>query len=468
MFAYILRRLGWFIPTLFIITLIAFGLRQLIPGDPVIKLCGEQGAIFQDQYNHCAQGYGLDKPIFYVGLMPASMPDTLHRILPIGRRSVLRRLAGKTGNWEPVAHFDQQLLSLKRRLVELEKVDPYRQIVIDLRDSQKKIDRTTVFDEIAYDINAMQSYLEQDSLAKAAFGPLIADLSASFESMQAEQANWRNYIPVFRWYGFDNQYHAWISNAIVGDFGISYEDKRPVSSKIGDAIYWTLLISLIAFFLAFAIGIPLGVYSAIYKDSWVDRSISAGVFFLFSLPRFWVATILVLYFTTDYYFSWPNFAGIGLGDVPEDAPFWERFWGVAPHLILPIFCMTYILIAFITRQMRRSMIDALDQDFIRTARAKGLQSGKVIWRHAFRNALFPVITMIASLFPAAIGGSVIIEYIFRIPGMGSTIFNAIGREDWPVVFSFLVLSAFLTMVGILVADLLYALADPRVRFQERK
>ncbi|MCB0641583.1 MAG: ABC transporter permease subunit, partial [Phaeodactylibacter sp.] len=418
-------------------------------------------------YDICAAQYGLNKPLFYFGILPASLPDTLHRILPVTRRSTLRRLAGRIGEWEPVQVFHRQLLAVERQLHALQRKDELRQQVIDLRRQYHDLRDEADLQVLEYQIHAFRQYLEADTLAEQYFGAQFSAVEAAFDQVQGTSSNWRNYVPIPRWYGFDNQYHDWIRKVLVGDFGISYEDKRPVFRKIGPALYWTLIISLTAFFWAFVIGIPLGVYSAVYKDSWLDRLISGLVFFFFSLPRFWVATLLVLYFTTDYYFSWPNFASIGLGDVPEDAPFWERFWGVAPHLVLPVFCMTYVLIAFITRQMRRSMIEALEQDFIRTARAKGVQEWRIIWRHAFRNALFPVITMIASLFPAAIGGSIVIEYIFRIPGMGSTVFNAINREDWPVVFTFLVLSAFLTMVGILVSDILYALADPRVRFKQK-
>ncbi|MEM9848821.1 MAG: ABC transporter permease, partial [Bacteroidota bacterium] len=173
----------------------------------------------------------------------------------------------------------------------------------------------------------------------------------------------------------------------------------------------------------------------------------------------------IVFFTTPQY-GMDIFPSIGLGSSSmEDDPFWTVFFERAGHLILPIFCVTYAALAFITRQMRAAMITVLSQDYIRTARAKGLNERKVIWKHAFRNALFPLITLLGSLFPSLIAGSVILEIIFNISGMGSLIFDAIFAQDWPVVYSVLMIGTMLTMLGILLADLLYAWVDPRIRLE---
>ena len=157
------------------------------------------------------------------------------------------------------------------------------------------------------------------------------------------------------------------------------------------------------------------------------------------------------------------FASVGLGDLSTSAPFWNRFWERLSHLILPIFCVTYGTVAFISRQVRGSMLDVIQKDFIRTAFAKGIPRKRVVWHHAFRNALFPLITLIALVFPAALGGSVVVEVIFNIPGMGRLLFDSILSRDWPVVFMVLMIVTLLTVLGNLVADVLYNLADPRTR-----
>ena len=139
-----------------------------------------------------------------------------------------------------------------------------------------------------------------------------------------------------------------------------------------------------------------------------------------------------------------------------------------PHLLLPIVCIAYPSIAFIARQARGSMSDVLGQEYIKTARAKGLPERKVIWKHGFRNALFPIITMLASIIPASIAGSITIEFIFNIPGLGFTLYKSILEQDWPIVFAIMMLGAVLTIVGILISDILYAVADPRVRLEKGK
>ena len=183
---------------------------------------------------------------------------------------------------------------------------------------------------------------------------------------------------------------------------------------------------------------------------------------LYSLPAFWVATMLIIFFTNGKY-GMHIFPTPGLGTLHASAPFWARFWDKTVHLILPIFCLSYPLFAFLTRQMRGGMISAMQQDYIRTARAKGLPKKKIIWKHGFRNSLFPVITIFASVFPRAIAGSVIIETIFGIPGMGRLALSSILAQDWSIVFTVLMLGSILTIVGILVADILYAWVDPRVK-----
>ena len=138
-----------------------------------------------------------------------------------------------------------------------------------------------------------------------------------------------------------------------------------------------------------------------------------------------------------------------------------------PYLVLPIICLAYPAIAFIARQARSSMIDVLGQEFIKTARAKGLPEKTVIWKHGVRNALFPIITLVATVLPAAIAGSVVIEYIYNIPGLGRTLFESINEQDWPIVFAIMMLGAVLTIAGILLSDILYAMADPRVKYSKQ-
>ncbi len=258
-----------------------------------------------------------------------------------------------------------------------------------------------------------------------------------------------------------------------GDFGISYTDKKAVATKIGDALYWTLIMNLFAILIAYSISIPLGVRSAIWKIQGrkkIDATNTAVLFVLYSLPSFWIGTLLLVFLTTAEYspmLDW--FPTSGAQDLElagnPNTTWWEKVLDAAHHLVLPVFCITYGALAYLSRQMRGSMLGVLRQDYIRTARAKGLGEKTVIWKHGFRNALFPIITLFSSVFPRALSGSIAIELIYAIPGMGQLVLTSITARDWPVVFTIVMLVAILTMIGNLIADILYAIVDPRVSYK---
>jgi len=459
---YLVKRLLLFIPTLIIISWVTFGLSQLAPGDPVRLLCADQGILMEGEYERCARQYGYDLPAFYFSLSPAAFPDTLHRVQPLYRREMLRKLIAQMGNWREIAKYDhhlQALLSIAEGMPD--SLD--RQQKIDLRQTLRKLREAYIPGNIDFELARLDS-LARHSPYLAYMEEELPSLRGQWEQVKETATPGLVRTPDFKWYGAKNRYHRWMAGLLTGDFGYSFKDKRPVGSKLAPALYWTLTLNLSAFALALLIAIPVGVRSALRKDGPFDRFFTVFLFGLYSLPRFWVATILVVFFTSGVYAAWMDwFPSIGLGEVEAGAPWLERFWVRASHMLLPVLCQTYGLLAFFARQMRGGMLDIIRQDYIRTARAKGLSEGRVVWKHAFRNALFPVITLLASLFPAAIAGSVVLEVIFAIPGMGLLTFDAIYAYDWPVVFSVLILGALLTMLGIWVSDLLYGLADPRVR-----
>lgn len=258
-----------------------------------------------------------------------------------------------------------------------------------------------------------------------------------------------------------------------GDFGISYKDKKSVATKIGDALYWTLIMNFFAILISYLISIPLGVKSAMWKlrgRKLIDNINTTILFVLYSLPSFWIGTILLVFFTTAEYGEWLDlFPTSGAQDfkLKEDpnATQWVKFLDILHHLTLPIFCITYGALAYLSRQMRSSMLGVVRQDYIRTAWAKGLSEGKVVWKHAFRNSLFPIITLFSAVFPRALSGSIAIEMIYAIPGMGWTVLTSITSRDWPLVFTVVMFAAILTMIGNLIADILYAWVDPRVSFK---
>ncbi len=472
MLRYFFHRLLIFFPMLIAISLLAFGLSKLAPGDPVELIIragagAPEGNIGNSRriYRETAAFLGLDKPAFYFAIAPRAYPDTLYRIIDKDHRTTLRKLIAQYGNWPRIADYYQQLRAAEAFFATLpdtlnpEAANRIRASIDLLYFSHRQPRISSLLDKVGEELAGAPALAVSSQ-------PIYQQLRQRYAAVTEQPRRWLLYLPDLKWYGFDNQYHHWFSGFITGDWGLSYIDGRPVISKLRDALRWTLLMNLSAVILVFAIGIPLGVFSAVRQGQTFDRTVTVVLFMLYSLPAFWIGTILVVFLTTPEY-GLDLFPTMGTGSLPPEAPFWQRFWDTAYHFILPVFCLTYGSLAFLTRQMRGGMLDVVRQDYIRTARAKGLSERKVIWKHAFRNALFPVITLFASVFPAMLAGSVIIEVIFNIPGMGKLTVDAIRQSNWPVVYAILMLGALLTMIGMLVADLLYAWADPRVRYRRR-
>ncbi|MGC9518685.1 MAG: ABC transporter permease [Desulfuromonadaceae bacterium] len=266
-------------------------------------------------------------------------------------------------------------------------------------------------------------------------------------------------------YGLDDpvlvQYGNWLKRLVHLDFGRSFsQDRRPVWDKITERLPVTVLINLLSMALIIAVAVPLGIISAVRRDSWFDRGTTLLVFIGFAAPSFWLALLLM------------DWLGVYLGLVPVSgiksfgheylSPF-QRVLDIAHHLILPVFVSAVGGVAGFSRYMRSNMLDVIRQDYILTARAKGLSERVVIGKHALRNALLPLITILGLSVPGLIGGSVIFESIFAIPGMGKLFYDGVMMRDYPLIMGILVIGAVMTLVGNMLADIGYALADPRIR-----
>ncbi|REJ86573.1 MAG: ABC transporter permease [Planctomycetota bacterium] len=247
---------------------------------------------------------------------------------------------------------------------------------------------------------------------------------------------------------------------------IYFQQEKPIWPDLRDAILVTVKINLIVFFLIYLIAIPIGIYSAAFPHTPLDRLTTVTLFVLYSLPSFWAAEMLRIWLTDKTGAVW--FPVMGLhSDNWRQMSSMERFLDYLHHIVLPVTCLTYAGLAYISRQMRAGMLEVIRQDYIRTARAKGCSKPRVILVHALRNGLFPIITLFASLLPFLIGGSVIIETIFSIPGMGRFAFEGMLRREYDQVMTTLTLSAVMTLLGILISDIAYVLVNPQVTFDER-
>jgi len=268
-----------------------------------------------------------------------------------------------------------------------------------------------------------------------------------------------------KFYGLDKplhvQYLTWVGKLARFDLGSSFSpDNRPVLDKIKERLPVTLSLNLVALLLEFGLAIPIGILAATHRDTWLDKGITVFVFVGFAVPAFWLALLLMYLFGVKL-----NLLPIsGLHTLGSDSfGTLHYLWDLAKHLVMPIMVASFGSLAGLSRYMRSTMLNVIGQDYITTARAKGLSERTVIYKHALRNALLPLITLLGFSIPGLIGGSVIFETIFSIPGMGQLFYQGAMSRDYPVVMGILVIGAFLTLIGNLVADISYALADPRIR-----
>ncbi len=488
MLQYILKRIFIFIPTLIAITLLGFIISVNAPGDPVERMVrpsiddNAKTINVVEEKRAWREKLGLDLPVFYFSLTSVSRPDTLYRIIDKNEKEALDRLISIYGNWDAIQKYHLSLnkfyfsqLSFVADTNQLRKYDK-NEVLETL--NQLKFEASAI--QGTYDKAVIEVKMNKiTSLLKSY--PFLEKFKSEFEIVRRDflliektSTPWKNYIPRVAFYSYKNQYHRWLfgdggkfSRGLLlhGDFGTSYVTRQPISDVIYSKIGWSLFFTMLSVILAYFVSIPVGVRAAAKRGSRFDKSSSIVLFMLYSMPSFWLATLLIMTFANTDVFSWLPASGVKppLG-YPDGASFFEMVKISFPYIILPAICYTYSSFAFLSRTMRVSMLDVINQDYIRTARAKGLSEKKVIWKHGLRNALLPIITVFANVFPAAIGGSVIIESIFTIPGMGSEAIYAIQTNNYPMIIAILTITGFLTLVGYLISDILYAIVDPRISY----
>jgi peptide/nickel transport system permease protein len=268
------------------------------------------------------------------------------------------------------------------------------------------------------------------------------------------------------------QYLLLLRRLVTLDLGTTWQDGRPIRDVLFETMPVTLLLSGTSIVLAYLIAVPLGVYAAAHRGRLLQRCLTWLLFFVYSLPAFWLGTLLLMVLGSGHFVrceglefgacfplsGWHSFAGF-------EALSWPRkVLDVLWHLCLPVITLTYPALAVISRHMRAGMLETFKHDFIRTARAKGLPERAVIWRHGLRYGVLPIVTLLGLELPHLIGGAAVVEAIFGIRGMGLTMIEAIRMPDYPLVISVVTLAALLTWLGSLFADIAYAWLDPRVRY----
>lgn len=261
------------------------------------------------------------------------------------------------------------------------------------------------------------------------------------------------------WY---ERYFVWLSNTLQGDLGNSFVNFAPVDAAIKAALPNTLILSVTSLVFALLLSIPIGIISAVKLNSFFDRMVTIISTAFYSIPSIWLGLLLIILFSVKFR-DWGMPFALPVGGV-QDLRGGGGFWDRVEHLILPAFTLGVVQLAGWTRYVRSSMLEVIRQDYIRTAEAKGLKQRAVLYGHAFRNALIPLITLVGLTIPDLFGGALIVENVFSYPGIGRLTIDSLNRNDYSIAMAAIMLLAFLTVIGNLLADVLYGILDPRVRF----
>jgi len=482
--AYVLRRLLVMIPTFFGISLIIFLVLNLAPGRPGAQqtedLAQNARSERTDQsYRIFREQFDLDKPVLFnarFALARADVEDDV--IVATGARNATAA----------------EKIAAQNRLEDYgEFAVPHLVAIMEDADARGSIavrDSAVYFLRLATPRRLLHPFDDHPSAAVRAHNDAVQAETAELREMryplEAPEDEKRRVVKAWRtWFdghrgrfqhGFldevrifflETRFARYWSNLLRLDFGVSLVSREPVLATLVAKLKYSLSLSVASLVLSYLIAVPLGVFSAVRKDSRADHALTLVLFMLYSLPSFFVATLLLYFFSqgSDYpalrWFPTGGFQSPGASEMTTLGSIRDLLW----HLALPLACLTYGSLAALSRYMRTGLLDVIRADYVRTARAKGLPELTVIGKHALRNALLPILTLLAGLLPAILGGSVIIEYIFGIPGMGLWVVEAIYQRDYNVVLVVELFSTLLVLFGILLTDLSYSLVDPRIRYE---
>jgi peptide/nickel transport system permease protein len=465
----LLKRFLYALFLLGVISIIAFGLSKLVPGDEILDYLSIDDSRYSSSadplqqrtaYARVANKRGLDLPMFYVSVIPGHYPDSLYAIVPVDDRQTVKKWAGASSNKEAVMQLYRDLKS--GLIYSCPRADTI-EIAEKCCQGFSTVLNTHDLFSVHHSIIRLHTLYAQSGHPDAVLGDLLNKLNQDIELLISEPNRLATtaWLPSVNWHGNQNQYHRWMTGFITMQPVTSLIDGRDAWSKILDALKWTLLLNGFSFLLAIFLGILIGVWSGTHEGSILERMLSLKLFALFALPSFWLATLFIYFFSSGEWLS--IFPAGGLGPYQAAGSFFARAGVLLKHLTLPVLCLALGSLAYVSRQMKQSVVHQLNQPYVLSLRTQGISEKTIIRKHVFRNALFPMITMIGGALPALLSGSLIIEVIFSIPGMGRLMYTSLMARDWPVVFPILMFSAAITILSYILTDIIYKWADPRVK-----
>lgn len=447
MLRYLLIRLLLVLPTIWLISSVVFLLSRIVPGSYADRIDeAEQATISSNNFSANRKTYlaqlqdeGRDLPLFYFSVTTRAQPDTLYRVFPTQHQQLLQQLLNQYGNWPFVAAYYQSLCALK--------------LAGTWPDTAEVLLHTAKPDDMA-------SIWRKVPTAQGNSIDAIFQAKLRFTQMQHHAKPFNLLIPDWRWHGWHNQYHSWLTGLIKGNLGKSYRDEQPVWLKIGEAIGNTLLLLIGSLLLTFWFSIELSLVLCRWQKG--RNSVLAILYILDSIPLFIVALLLLTLLLGSGYINISSV--LSLNDASDLATsFSELFLTRLSQLLLPALCLILTGMPYVTTQLYQVLQQVLHSEFIKTARSKGLSEERILRKHAFRNALLPLITLFTGYLPGLISGAVVIEVIFALPGTGRLLTESVFARDYPVIIGLVLFLAALKAISHVLADFLYFSADPRTR-----
>ncbi len=492
MLQYALKRILWMFPTFFMISMVVFVLINLAPGNPGAAGAADQqtgSATQSEAVIFFKRQFDLDKPILVNTRFALTTEDVRELVV------TAQALEGTPTPAEVIAAKDaleDYGNYLVRHLVVLLAEDPSPEV---RRLAAAYLTTAAALPLVSERIGDPTAARDENR-ARGAFNETIrtwrcdplptetpagasegtrprgqgADPACQSDVTTKWQAWWQAERERYEYTGaekvhaffFDTRFANYWWKLLHLDLGVSPNNRIPVLDTLTDKLKYSVSLSLTAVLLAYLIAVPLGVYSAVRSGSRSDTLLTVGLFVLYSLPTFFTGTVLLKLLADGHPFEWFPVGGFQSDDDKLPVTTLGQIADVAWHLALPIATSTSVALAALSRYARTGVIDVIRADYIRTARAKGLEEPVVIVKHAVRNGMIPILTLLGGILPVLVSGSVVIEVVFTIPGMGSYLVDSINLRDYNAVMAVLLASAVLTLVGILISDLSYALVDPRI------
>lgn len=486
MFTYIIKRLLIMVPTFFVISCIVFVILNLAPGRPTPAIGDTEGGMNRDQLQGSEavkefnKRFHFDKPIFF---------NTRFALAKDKVFSAVEYLAAKSKKNSPLRkdpHYFKRLTWALDNLLDwgLDSVPHLVAIATETQDEEIRYVAVTWLS-----INAQQPILRDNPLeinhrikvendqvskmvykrnaSKAEIEKVVAKWQKWYQKKQSQLFSY-SFVDKVRIFFTETRFGYYWSNLLQLNFGISHITKKEVFPTVLEKVQYSVCISFLGILFAYLIAVPIGVFSAVKRGSKIDAVITVILFMLYALPAFFTGPLLLKYFGGEgadwiYLFPTGNFHNLD-PDIFNNWPPHRRLLDIAWHLILPVTMITYGALAALSRYARSGLLEVVNSDYIRTARAKGLRERTVILRHAVRNGMIPILTMLGTLLPIAVSGSIVIEYIFNIPGIGLLMLDAITNRDYNTIMCISLIASALTLIGILLSDISYALVDPRITY----